>query len=705
MRRIERRGARGRWWLALVWLALLAELPLVARDEPRLEVRGLGWLGNREAERSLQLLLGEPTEDTFGAGPLEDAALILISQLGDDGYLEPKLTAQLRHADGGETRHTLTADLAEPLPRPLAVKVARLEVERGPRFQYREIRFTGLTALPEEEARTFFVGESMLIRLADERVYSPGRLARGLDNLREQLLQAGYAAAEVRAGALEIDRDTGAVRAEIVVQEGAPRRVAAVAVAAPPEAPRPPDELAQDLVGRPWSRLWSQNLASVLRRWYFNRGYPDVQVAVRPAERPEAEGLVPVEVTAEVAPGPFVRLGAVRFVGNTHTREAPLRRLVRVEEGAPFDPAAFDEGQSRLARLGVFSAVRFRAEPAEGEERDVVYEVREGRRQELNLLAGYGSYEMVRGGFEWRHFNLWGRAHTDSLKVVQSMRSSRGDYTYTVPELFGTSVEGSARLFGLHRDERSFTREEYGAGITTQWPWPGLRAQVTGGYKFQRLSSVANGLATRESDLRQVNAASVNFGLVRDRRDNPLTPRRGTKLFAQVELASRRLGGEVDYQQVRLGASYHTAWGRSRWIHLGLTHGVVLTLGAGDDRRLPVNVRFFPGGESSIRGYGEGEAAPRAANGEFLGAKSYVLLNAELEQALTSRWSVVVFGDALGIAARIADYPSAEELYSVGLGLRYRTPIGAVRLEYGRNLNPRPRDPSGALHLSIGVPF
>ncbi|MFT3830632.1 MAG: BamA/TamA family outer membrane protein [Opitutaceae bacterium] len=704
MRRAKSNG--GLTWrrLALALCVLVLSLSLSARDEPRLEVRGLGWLGNREAERSLELLLGK-AENTLGAGQLEDAALILISQLSDEGYLEPKLTVRLRHADGRETRHVLTADLAEPLPRPLAVREARLEVERGPRFLYREIRFTGLTALPEDWARSFFAGESMLIPLSDERVYSPGRLTRGVNNLREQLLQAGYSEALVRVGELAIDRASGAVRAEIVVQEGALRRVGTVQVTVSPGAPPPPPELTKERAGRPWSRLWGQDLATALRRWYYRRGYPDVQVDVRPEEGPIAEGTVPVAVVATVAAGPLVHLGTVRFAGNAHTREAPLRRLVRVRDGALFDPVAFDDGQSRLARLGVFSSVGFRSEPTEGDTRDVLYEVTEGRRQEFNLLAGYGSYEQLRGGFEWRHFNLWGRAHTDNLKLVQSMKSSRGDYIYTVPELFGTSLDGTARLFGLRRDERSFTREEYGASASVQWPWRALHAQLTSGYTFQRLNSSDNDLATRDTDLARVDAASVNFGIVQDRRDNPLTPHRGTKFFAQAEIASRELGGQVDYQQMRLGVSYHTAWGRGRWIHVGLTHGAVLTLGAGDDRRLPVNVRFFPGGESSIRGYGEGEAAPRAANGEFVGAKSYVLLNVELEQALTSRWSVVLFGDALGIAARIADYPFAEELYALGLGVRYRTPIGPVRLEYGRNLNPRSLDPSGAFHLSIGVPF
>ncbi|AOS44102.1 Surface antigen [Lacunisphaera limnophila] len=65
----------------------------------------------------------------------------------------------------------------------------------------------------------------------------------------------------------------------------------------------------------------------------------------------------------------------------------------------------------------------------------------------------------------------------------------------------------------------------------------------------------------------------------------------------------------------------------------------------------------------------------------------------------------MLFGDALGTAASLRDYPSTDTLYAAGLGLRYQTIIGPVRLEYGRNLNPRPLDPSGTLLFSIGYPF
>ena len=77
----------------------------------------------------------------------------------------------------------------------------------------------------------------------------------------------------------------------------------------------------------------------------------------------------------------------------------------------------------------------------------------------------------------------------------------------------------------------------------------------------------------------------------------------------------------------------------------------------------------------------------------------------EFEQALTTKWSLVAFSDSIGFAKDLGDYPFDETLFSVGLGVRWRTVIGPIRLEYGHNLNPRKDDPAGTLHFSIGFPF
>jgi outer membrane protein insertion porin family len=381
-----------------------------------------------------------------------------------------------------------------------------------------------------------------------------------------------------------------------------------------------------------------------------------------------------------------------------------LRRSVPLPPGDPLNPLALANARYRISRLGVFDTVDLRYDPTDGVVRDPVFTLKESQRYEASLLFGYGSYEQVRGGIELRQLNVFGRAHQSLLQLVQSMKSTTGEYTYSVPELFGESIDGAARLFALQRQEVAFRRQEFGVSFTLQRPIAWLRAEGTVGYTFQALRNQDNELATQATDKAQVNVASVDFGLTGDHRDNPLRPRRGYRWFTQLEVATRNLGGVAEYQRLEFGAAYHTPWGEGHWIHVGVTHGVITTLGT-TDATLPVNKRFFPGGDNSIRGYQKGEAAPRGADGLFIGAKSYLLLNFDLEQALPPNWSVVALVDALGSAVQLRDYPFAERLYTAGLGLRYQTLIGPIRVEYGHNLNPRPGDPRGTWQFSIGYPF
>lgn len=683
--------------LLLGWL-LCATLLSAAE----IRVDGLGWLANRQAQNTLQLLLGEQRRAALDASAVEDAALILFSQLTDEGYLEPTVTALITPAAGEPLTHVFDARLDRPLPRPLAAQAVEFRIERGRRFLLHTLSFTGLQALTPEAAREFFVGETMLIPLAASRIYAPGRLNRAVGNLQNELRQRGYAEAVVTHDAPQIDPATGRVDVAVQVQEGPPWRVHALHYDIADHSPAP-DVIAPP-AGEPWTSLWRQDVLTALRRWYYRQGHPDVQIRLVPDSAPVAGGERRVTVTAHITPGPQVHIGDVIFTGHTHTYEPLLHRTVRIESGDPLNPIRLDFAQTRLARLGVFDHIGVDYAPGADDTRDVNFSVREGRRKEVNLLFGYGSYEQARGGVELRHFNAFGRAHTSTLKLVQSMKSSQGDLLYSVPELFGTTVDGSTRLFGLRREELAFLRQEYGANASLRWPL-GRSSSLTTGYTFRQLRNTDSELATRQTDETQLNAASVEIGWSRDRRDNPLQPRRGYKLFAQVENASRWLGGEVDYQKLTLDASYHAAWGRSRWFHFGFTHAVITTEGARPGAELPVNVRFFPGGDNSIRGYQRGEAAPRAANGEFIGAKSFVQLNLELEQALTPKFSLIAFVDALGTAVSLADYPFDEQLYAAGLGMRYNTLIGPVRLEYGHNLKPRPLDPRGTVQLSVGFPF
>ncbi len=697
-----------RWLAALALVGAMAIEPALGKStdvaKAKFRVSGLGWWDNREMRVSLERLLGNQRGATVDANAIEDAAFLLVSAIADQGFLHPVIEIGYTRVGGEAGKFTFDATLATPLPRPLVATSVTFHVAEGIRYVVDAVRIDGLTVLPEKSARQYFQPEKGLFGGGEARAYTPSRLNRAIDALRDELRRRGQAEALVRAAEVKIDDHTGKVRLVIEVSEGPRWDVAALRLVGAEQT-----GVVLDFGGgfekRPWSALWEQDVRERVRQAFFKAGFPDMAVVLAAKPGPENAGVRPVEVTATIAPGARVRVGQVRFEGNQRTQEVVLRRRIRVASGDLLDPRVFEQASRGLARLGVFKTVKLHYEPADGEVRDPVFRVEEGRRWDANLLLGYGSYEQARAGVELRQMNLFGRAHRTRLELVESMKSSRGEYTYTVPELFGESIDGTGKLFGLQREEPEFRRKEYGATFELKRPLPWFSIDGTLGYTFQSLRNTNNDLSTSSVDQKQVNVASVDLSLTSDRRDSPLRPRKGARFFARIEEASRNLGGQTDYQRVEMGAAYHTSWGSSRWIHMGVTHGIILTQGAGDDTSLPVNKRFFPGGDGSIRGYQLGEASPRGPDGRFLGAKTYLLANLELEQALTSAWSVVVFGDALAMAAQLADYPFAEKLYSVGLGVRYQTLIGPVRVEYGRNVNPRVGDPGGTLQIAVGVPF
>jgi len=671
--------------------------------QAKLSVSGLGPWRNREMRVALQRLLGDQRGETLDANAVEDAAFLLMSALSEDGYLKPVVEAELTRTDGTGITVRFVGEDPVALPRPLLVSTARFSVRRGVRYHIASVTVTGLTAVAPDLGRAFFREDTTLLAAFATMPYSPARLKQAANALRAELRDRGYAEAFVAPPELKINDTDGAVAVAVVVQEGPRWEVSSLALEGG-DAPDVPAFATEPYLGKSWSQQWSQDLAAAIRRSYYAGGYPDVRVSVTRTPGPEAADLKPVAVVARVESGPAVRVGTVRFEGAVRSRPATLRSRVPQADGSPLNPLALEAGRYRLSRLGIFDTLDLRYAPAAGDVRDPVYFVRETRRWDANLLFGYGSYEQWRAGIELQQHNLFGRAHQSQLTLVQSFKSSRADYTYTIPGLIGEELDGSVKLFGLRREELAFLRQEYGGTVTLRRPLPWAGTSASAGYTYQRLRSADNQLASRALDLSAVNAASLDLAVTRDRRDNVLRPHRGYRWFVRTEVADHSLGSEVDFQRLEFGAAWHTAWGRSRWLHLGFTHGVVTNLGA-DDADIPVNKRFFPGGENSIRGYTDGEAAPRDATGAFRGAKSYALLNIELEQAITKNWSLIFFTDALGTAATLATYPFDEQLYSVGIGLRYQALIGPVRLEYGRNLSPRALDPSGTVQISLGFPF
>ena len=666
----------------------------------KLSISGYGLFGNREL-KALVKSLQKPGEkpEFFNATFIEDAVLVLFAKIERDGYLYPQITAEVI-ADSGEPQHfTWTEPLREPLPRDLKAKHLNFKIDHGLLFFFDEIRFAGVNALTLTEAAHFFIETDAIIKLKSNRIYSPERLNTGLKNLEEALERLGYESASANPTNLVVNTNTGAVSVDIQVAEGAKSLIRTITTEVLGTVTNS-QTVATNAV---FSQMSLQDFVQSLKRTYYKEGNADVRVDISQPRREPQDGTIQIDLLARVMPGLQIYVGKVEFQGQKQTIQAMMRQRVDVQFGDLLNPIKVEEGRYKLSRLGIFDSVELKYLQDYPTSRDVIYDVHEGKKIDFSLLAGYGSYEKLRGGFELDQYNLWGLGHQTRLRAMQSFKASQGEYTYTVPQIFGKDYDVFAHAFGLRREEISFDRQEYGGGAGVSRHFRDISSDVSVRYNYQVLNASRLDVPP-EFGLQHANVGSFIFDLRHDRRDNPLTPRSGYKIFANLEIASEALAGEVNYQRFEVSASYHQPIGRLQWLHFGISHGFVTTA-SGPSQDLPFNKRFFPGGDNSIRGYQWGEAAPRDSNGDLVGGESYMLGNVEFEQGITKNLSFVLFVDALGNARSISDYPFNEGLYSVGGGFRWKTLIGPARLEYGYNLHRRDDDPIGTLHFSIGFPF
>lgn len=710
-RRGQVRGILGRLrgFLRLLAVCVLAAFTVGATDKTKppppakFKVSGYGFFGDLRLKRIIKLLeVQKKKPPFFDANFMEDSALILKSKIRDDGYLQPKIVIQVVKEDGTKARFVWNE--TEPLPRPLHATEVRFRIKKGVLYHYQDITFRGLTALTQKKARGYFIETSGLVPLKQNRIYSPNRLQNSVANLGQVLERMGFQDAKVTVGDLRQEDHTGKIFVRIDVAQGPKFLVRTVRQETFYPGTNAPADLCTNVLGKTYSKWWEQDFTRGIRTNYFALGYPDTAVTLR-TERQEPIGTnVALDLMADVKTGPRVRTGDISFQGDKRTKESLLSNRVPLKTGDWLNRLEAERGQYRIARLGVFDSVELNYQTVSSNLWDVRYDLKEGKRIEVSPLFGFGSYDLLRVGVEVEQYNLWGLAHNSDLKLVQSFKSSSGDYTYTIPEVLGREVDVFATASGLRRQEISFTRVEYGGGVGVRKYFQPAATDASLRYNYGILQATEQSANFVQEGAQNPTVGEVILDLRHDRRDNPLYPRRGYQLLANVEVANDNLGGNANFQRVELGGSYHVPLNDSEWLHLGLRHGFVASGGSASNN-LPFTRRFFPGGQDSVRGYQEGEASPRNAQGKIVGAETYTSGSVEFEQAITPKWSVVAFVDGVEFAERLSDYPGNEALFSVGGGLNWRTIIGPVRFEYGYNLNPRPKDPIGTLQISLGFPF
>jgi outer membrane protein assembly complex protein YaeT len=445
-----------------------------------------------------------------------------------------------------------------------------------------------------------------------------------------------------------------------------------------------------------------------------NNGYPRARV----------EGSVRVylesrEASARflVLPGPFCVFGPVSVSGLSDTQPKVLLSRLAFKPGQTYSLAKIHESQQRLFALGYFSSVLIEPEVSAMEQPGcglpdspcIVPTSLSGNYRKLKGVKvgiGYGTQDQLRFQASWSHRHVADLGQRFEVGVKASAIKQNLEATMDWPYFLRGDQQMSDSLGISRQDDVSFVvRTLYNRFTVNRNLGGPYFAQVGHMLEISRPESLpADELL---SDIREDDNYLISYGRIglgRDTRSSVLNPQWGSLVQGWFSYASSALGSEIQFMQIDAeGRKIWPLWGR--WLLAGRVLFSFIEPTENTDY-IPIFKRLFSGGSQSIRGYAYQELGPKDALGDPVGGLSLAESSLELRFPLYKDLGGVVFLDAGSVLADSFSFDYDALRYASGLGLRYDTPVGPLRIDWGYQLNPQ--DPGRTHHrfyFSIGQAF
>ncbi|HUO82888.1 MAG TPA: autotransporter assembly complex family protein [Gammaproteobacteria bacterium] len=511
--------------------------------------------------------------------------------------------------------------------------------------------------------------------------------ARASGEIRRALQPFGYYSPVIET---RLEGEPGAWRATYVIDPGPPTRLTRVEIDVLGEAGelRVMEEALADIDLAPGGilrhRAYEQAKERLLDTAY-DAGFLDARY-----ERSEIR-VLPHELRAEIwlilESRPRYYFGEVRIEQDILNADF-VQRYVRIEPGEPFATDRLIDLQLALSDSDYFNSVDIEVRRSAADDFRVPVIVRTQPRKSQRYTAG-GGYGTDTGprisiGTEFRRINQRGHRFNSRLELSEIKNTLSAEYRVPIKRV---ATDRLSYFASLQEADIGDADSELGTlGASREDSWLGLRRQIYLRFDRENFSfgDAPGGSAT-------LLYPGVNLAYTAA--DDPLFPRRGFSAAIDVHGGSQNALSETSFVQSTLGAKTVFPLGERGRL---LLRGEIGATRADEFSMLPPSQRFFAGGDRSVRGYGYQELSPENAAGDDVGGQYFLAGSVEVDFLVRGNYGIAAFFDTGNAMSNL----NADLASGVGVGFRYRSPVGMIRVDFAHPLDDPDRD--FHLHISVG---
>ncbi|MBE9542867.1 MAG: outer membrane protein assembly factor BamA [Proteobacteria bacterium] len=578
------------------------------------------------------------------------------------------------------------------------------EIDEGKKFHIDKIIFVGNSAFSAGKLKGLMgtSEESLLSWVTSAGDLNEENLSQDMASLASFYQNQGYI--QARIGEPEIKFEEAGIVITIRIVEGPQFKVGEVTMSG--DLIIPPEQMLEKLkildeeyYNRDTLRLDVIALTDI----YADEGYANVDIAPRIEQDPEQ---LVVNITFDVAKGQQVYFEEIIISGNSKTRDKVIRRQLQVYEQELYGGRRLKRSIRNLYRLDYFEDIKVDTVKGSADDKmKLRIDVTEKNTGAFSFGAGYGNVEYLFLTASVSERNLFGRAQTLALKGQLGAKTRKFTLSFTEPWLFDIPLSAGVDIYNWNYNYSTYDKDSIGGKLRFGYPVIDFtRINLTYTYDIADIKNVSDDAANSiKNDAGEHIKSSLTTSLRYDSRNDRFHPTQGSSHSGSYEFAG--IGGTVGFNKI-IG---ETGWYFPLiWKTVGVLHGKAGYVKALEGKTLPDYEKFYMVGIDALRGFERDDLSPRDENGSEIGGNKFVQANVEVRFPLVPQAGVygVVFFDTGDIYAESEDIELDNLRESAGVGIRWLSPMGPVRLEYGWILDPKQTDSaSGNWEFSMASAF